>query len=129
MSSEKKPAKSAKPVKPATPKKKVKVAAPAAGGAIDPALYDFILAPLITEKATLASEHNQVMFRVPLKSTKPEIKRAIETLFKVSVTAVNTLITKGKKKRFRGRMGQRSDVKKAIVTLAAGQSIDVTTGL
>ncbi len=104
-------------------------AAAKTGGAIDPALYDLVLAPLITEKATLAAEHNQVMFRVPLKATKPEIKKAIEALFKVDVTAVNTLITKGKKKRFRGRMGQRSDVKKAIVTLAAGQSIDVTTGL
>ena len=96
---------------------------------VDPALYDFIRAPMITEKATLASEHNQVMFRVPLKATKPQIKMAVETLFKVNVTAVNTLITKGKKKRFRGRLGRRSDVKKAIVTLAQGQSIDVTTGL
>ena len=104
-------------------------AVPKTGGGIDPSLYDFVLAPLITEMATLAAEHNQVMFRVPLKATKPEIKKAIEVLFKVEVTAVNTLITKGKKKRFRGRMGQRSDVKKAIVTLAAGQSIDVTTGL
>ena len=113
-----------------TPKKaKAKTAAPAAGGAIDPAFYDIVLAPLITEKATLASEHNQVMFKVPLKATKPDIKRAVEALFKVNVTAVNTLITKGKLKRFRGRPGQRSDVKKAIVTLAAGQSIDVTTGL
>ncbi len=109
--------------------KKSKAAPVSTGGAIDPSLYDFVLAPLITEKATLASEHNQVMFRVPLKATKPQIKKAIEALFKVNVTAVNTLITKGKKKRFRGRMGQRSDVKKAIVTLAAGQSIDVTTGL
>jgi len=112
-----------------TVKKSKAKAAPAAGGAIDPALYDFVTAPLITEKATLASEHNQVMFKVPLKATKPEIKRAIETLFKVNVTAVNTLITKGKQKRFRGRLGQRGDVKKAIVTLAEGQSIDVTTGL
>jgi len=115
------------PAKKETKAKKAK-AAPATG-AITPALYDFILAPLITEKATLASEHNQVMFKVPLKATKPEIKQAIESLFKVQVTAVNTLITKGKQKRFRGRLGTRSDVKKAIVTLAAGQSIDVTTGL
>ncbi len=114
--------------KPAKAKAK-KVAKPAAGGAIDPALYDFVLAPMITEKATLASEHNQVMFKVPLTATKPEIKLAIETLFKVSVTRVNTLITKGKNKRFRGRPGRRNDFKKAIVTLAAGQSIDVTTGL
>jgi large subunit ribosomal protein L23 len=112
----------------AKPKKKAK-AAKAAESAIDPALYDFVRAPLITEKATLASEHNQVMFRVPLKATKPEIKRAIEALFKVNVTAVNTLIAKGKLKRFRGRLGRRGDVKKAIVTLAEGQSIDVTTGL
>jgi len=118
--------KAAKPAK-KTAKKKAK-AAPT-GAAVDAALYDFIQAPLITEKATLAAEHNQVMFRVPLKATKPEIKRAVEVLFKVSVTAVNTLITKGKQKRFRGRLGRRSDVKKAIVTLAEGQSIDVTTGL
>lgn len=93
------------------------------------ALYDFIRAPMITEKATMASEHNQFVFRVPVDASKPEIKLAIESLFKVNVTAVNTLITKGKLKRFRGRLGRRSDVKKAIVTLAAGQSIDVTTGL
>ena len=123
MSPEKKLATVAKPAK----AKKAKAAL--AAGAITPAMYDFILAPLITEKATLASEHNQVMFRVPLKATKPEIKQAIEALFKVQVTRVSTMITKGKQKRFRGRLGQRSDVKKAIVTLAAGQSIDVTTGL
>src|SRR5690606_1021287 len=105
---------------------KKKEAAPAA---VSPAIYDIIGAPLITEKATRASEHNQVVFRVPLKATKPEIKRAVETLFKVNVTAVNTLISKGKKKYFRGRLGRRSDTKKAIVTLAEGQSIDVTTGL
>ena len=110
------------------PAKKKAAKAPAAGP-IDPSLYDFIRAPLITEKATMASEHNQVMFRVPLKASKPEIKRAIENLFKVNVTAVNTLISKGKIKRFRGRPGRRNDVKKAIVTLAEGQSIDVTTGL
>lgn len=109
--------------------KSKKAKAAPAGGAIDPALYDIILAPLITEKATQASEHNQVVFRVGLKATKPQIKKAVESLFKVNVTAVNTLITKGKTKRFRGRLGYRGDVKKAIVTLAAGQSIDVTTGL
>lgn len=113
----------------AKPKAKKAKAAPKTGGPIDPALYDFVLAPLITEKATMMSEHNQVAFRVPVKATKPQIKLAIETLFKVQVTAVNTLITKGKTKRFRGRLGHRGDVKKAIVTLAAGQSIDVTTGL
>jgi large subunit ribosomal protein L23 len=112
-----------------TAKKAKAKAAPKAGAAIDPAFYDFIHAPLITEKATLASQHNQVMFRVPLEATKPQIKAAVEALFKVQVTAVNTLTSKGKKKRFRGRMGARSNVKKAIVTLAAGQSIDVTTGL
>jgi len=97
--------------------------------AIDPAMYDLIRAPLITEKGTMVSEHNQVVFRVPLSATKPEIKNAIEKLFSVSVTAVNTLISKGKLKRFRGRPGRRNDVKKAFVTLAQGQSIDVTTGL
>ena len=107
------------------PKKVVKLK----DGPIDPALYDVLSAPMITEKATMASHYNQVMFRVPLTATKPDIKRAVESLFKVSVTAVNTLITKGKVKRFRGMPGRRSDVKKAIVTLAEGQSIDVTTGL
>ena len=91
--------------------------------------YDVILAPVITEKATLLSEQNKVVFRVAMDSTKDEISAAVEELFKVEVIKVNTLITKGKTKRFRGRNGQRSDVKKAIVTLADGQSIDVTTGL
>jgi large subunit ribosomal protein L23 len=91
--------------------------------------YDVILAPVITEKATVLSEQNKVVFRVAMDSTKDEIARAVEALFSVQVTKVNTLITKGKKKRFRGRVGVRSDVKKAIVTLAEGQSIDVTTGL
>ena len=91
--------------------------------------YDVILAPVITEKATLLSEQNKVVFRVAMDSTKDEISAAVEELFKVEVIKVNTLITKGKKKRFRGRIGVRSDVKKAIVTLAEGQSIDVTTGL
>lgn len=102
---------------------------PAEEAAIDPRHYDIITAPLITEKATMGSEYGQVAFRVPLTATKPEIKAAVEALFKVDVRAVNTLITKGKTKRFRGRLGRRSDVKKAIVTLAAGQSIDVTTGV
>ena len=91
--------------------------------------YDVILAPVITEKATLLSEQNKVVFRVAMDSTKDEISAAVEELFKVEVIKVNTLITKGKTKRFRGRLGVRSDVKKAIVTLAEGQSIDVTTGL
>ena len=91
--------------------------------------YDVILAPVITEKATILSEQNKVVFRVAMDSTKDEIARAVESLFSVQVLKVNTLITKGKTKRFRGRIGVRSDVKKAIVTLAEGQSIDVTTGL
>ena len=92
-------------------------------------MYDIIRAPVITEKATMGSEHNQVTFKVPLDATKPEIKAAIEGVFGVKVNAVNTSVLKGKVKRFRGRPGQRSDVKKAIVTLAEGQSIDVTTGV
>ena len=91
--------------------------------------YDTILAPVITEKATLLSEHNKVVFRVAADATKDEIAHAVEALFKVNVTKVNTLNVKGKTKRFRGRLGRRNDVKKAIVTLAEGQSIDVTTGL
>ena len=91
--------------------------------------YGVILSPVITEKSTTASEHNQVVFRVPLSATKPEIKAAIEALFKVKVRAVNTLTTKGKVKRFKGFVSKRADVKKAVVTLADGQSIDVSTGL
>ncbi|MET0293545.1 MAG: 50S ribosomal protein L23 [Phenylobacterium sp.] len=91
--------------------------------------YDTILAPVITEKATVLSEQNKVVFRVAEDASKDEIAAAVEALFKVSVTKVNTLNVKGKTKRFRGRAGRRSDVKKAIVTLAAGQSIDITTGL
>jgi large subunit ribosomal protein L23 len=91
--------------------------------------YDTILSPVITEKSTAASEHNQVVFKVPLKATKPEIKAAVEGLFKVKVMAVNTITTKGKVKRFKGFESKRTDVKKAIVTLAEGQSIDVATGL
>jgi large subunit ribosomal protein L23 len=92
-------------------------------------IYEVIRAPLITEKATLLSEKNQFVFKVANDATKPEIKAAVEALFKVKVTGVNTLITKGKTKRFKGRPGVRSDVKKAFVTLAAGESIDFTTGL
>lgn len=91
--------------------------------------YDVIVSPAITEKSTMASEHNQVVFNVARKATKPEIKAAIEALFGVKVKAVNTLLRKGKTKRFKGRVGHQSDVKKAIVTLAEGQSIDVATGL
>ena len=91
--------------------------------------YDTILSPVITEKATLLSEQNKVVFRVADDATKVEIAAAVEALFKVSVTKVNTLVVKGKTKRFRGRPGRRPDVKKAVVTLAEGQSIDITTGL
>ena len=91
--------------------------------------YDAILSPVITEKATLLSEQGKVVFRVADDATKDEIAAAVEELFKVKVTKVNTMVTKGKTKRFRGRPGRRSDVKKAIVTLAEGQSIDITTGL
>jgi large subunit ribosomal protein L23 len=92
-------------------------------------MYDIIRSPVITEKATNASEHNQVIFRVPLTATKREVKAAVEGLFNVTVTAVNTIRVMGKVKRFRGRLGKRSDVKKAIVTLREGQRIDVTTGI
>ena len=91
--------------------------------------YDIIRSPAITEKSTLASEQDKVVFNVARTATKPEIKAAVEALFKVKVTAVNTLIRKGKVKRFRGIKGRQGDVKKAIVTLADGYSIDVTTGL
>lgn len=93
------------------------------------AIYEVIRSPVITEKATTLSERNQVSFRVAMDATKPEIKTAVETLFGVKVLGVNTLVTKGKLKRFRGRPGQRADVKKAIVQLADGQSIDFTTSL
>jgi large subunit ribosomal protein L23 len=95
----------------------------------DPRHYDVIVSPVITEKATALSEHNKVVFRVAPTATKPQIKAAVEKLFDVKVMNVNTLVTKGKTKMFRGVKGRRSDVKKAIVTLAEGQSIDVTTGL
>ena len=91
--------------------------------------YDVIVSPAITEKSTMASEQNQVVFNVAKKASKPEIKAAVEALFGVKVTAVNTLVRKGKIKRFRGTVGRQGDVKKAIVTLADGQSIDVATGL
>jgi len=95
----------------------------------DPRHYDIVVSPVITEKATNLTEQNKVVFRVAPKATKPQIKEAVEKLFDVKVTSVNTLVTKGKKKIFRGMRGQRSDVKKAIVTLAEGDTIDVTTGL
>jgi large subunit ribosomal protein L23 len=95
----------------------------------DPRHYDVILSPIITEKATNASERNQVMFRVAPRATKPQIKEAVEKLFDVKVKSVNTLIRKGKTRTFRGRRGLLSDEKNAIVTLEEGQRIDVTTGL
>ena len=91
--------------------------------------YDTIIAPVITEKATVLTEQNKVVFQVAMDSTKDEIAAAVEELFKVRVIKVNTLITKGKTKRFRGILGKRSDVKKAIVTLQEGQTIDISTGL
>ena len=90
--------------------------------------YDIVLAPHITEKSTMLSENNSVVFKVASSATKPEIKAAIEALFNVKVTNVNTLVTKGKTKRWKGKPYQRSDVKKAIVRLAEGQSIDITEG-
>ena len=91
--------------------------------------YDIVLSPHITEKSTMLSEANAVVFKVAPKATKPEIKAAIEALFNVKVTNVNTIVTKGKSKRWQGKPYQRSDVKKAIVTLAEGESIDVTGGI
>lgn len=91
--------------------------------------YEVVLAPHITEKATMASEHNAVVFRVAGDATKPQIKAAVEALFDVKVTGVNTIVQKGKTKKWKGEAYRRSDFKKAIVTLAEGQSIDVTTGI
>jgi len=96
---------------------------------IDLRHYDVVVRPIITEKSTLVGEHNQLVFEVARGATKPEIKAAVEALFNVKVTAVNTLVHKGKTKRWRGKPYRRSDAKKAIVTLAEGQSIDVTTGI
>jgi large subunit ribosomal protein L23 len=96
--------------------------------AIDIRHYDVVLAPHITEKSTMLSEQNAVIFKVAEGASKPEIKAAVEALFGVSVVGVNTMITKGKSKRWKGKPYQRSDVKKAIVTLAEGQSIDITEG-
>jgi len=96
---------------------------------VDPRHYDVIKAPLTTEKGSVVAEHNQVVFKVSADATKPQIKAAVEKLFDVKVKSVNTLVQKGKTKRFKGVLGRRSDVKKAIVTLAEGHSIDITTGL
>jgi large subunit ribosomal protein L23 len=95
----------------------------------DPRHYDIIIAPVITEKATVASEHNQVIFKVARTATKPQIKEAVEKLFDVKVKSVNTLVRKGKVKAFKGTIGVQQNVKKAIVTLEEGHRIDVTTGL
>src|SRR5436305_10295546 len=95
----------------------------------DPRHYDVIVAPVITEKATLASEHSQVMFKVAKHATKPQIKEAVEKLFDVKVKSVNTHVRKGKVKASKGTVGEQSEVKRAIVTLEEGHSIDVTTGL
>ena len=94
-----------------------------------PEHYDLIKKPIITEKATMASEKWAVVFQVAMDATKPQIKEAVEAIFSVKVKAVNTTITKGKSKKFRGRAGERSDKKKAYVTLEAGNTIDVSTGL
>ena len=91
--------------------------------------YDIVLAPHITEKSTMLSEHNAVVFKVAGGASKPEIKAAVEALFNVKVTGVNTMVTKGKTKKWKGTPYRRSDVKKAIVTLAEGQSIDITSGI
>jgi len=97
--------------------------------AVDARHYDIVLAPHITEKSTMLSETNAVVFKVAPKASKPEIKAAVEALFNVKVTNVNTIVSKGKSKRWQGRPYQRSDMKKAIVTLAEGESIDVTGGI
>jgi large subunit ribosomal protein L23 len=102
---------------------------PAKSAGVDINHYDVVLAPHITEKSTLLSEHNAVVFKVANDATKPQIKAAVEALFGVTVTGVNTINQKGKSKRWKGRPYTRSDVKKAVVTLAEGQSIDVTTGI
>ncbi|KIF65812.1 50S ribosomal protein L23 [Streptomyces sp. AcH 505] len=96
---------------------------------IDAKHYDVIVAPVITEKATTASEHNKVVFKVAVKATKPQIKEAVEKLFDVKVKSVNTIVRKGKTKVFRGTFGTQSDSKRAVVTLEEGHRIDVTTGL
>ena len=97
--------------------------------AVDNRHYDVVLAPHITEKSTMVSEFNAVVFKVANDASKPEIKAAVEALFNVSVTKVNTILTKGKTKKWKGQPYKRSDSKKAIVTLAAGQSIDITSGI
>src|SRR2546421_6149066 len=95
----------------------------------DPRHYDILIAPVVTEKATMASEHNKVVFKVARTATKPQIKEAVEKLFDVKVKSVNTMVRKGKLKAFRGSLGRQQNVKRAIVTLEEGHRIDVTTGL
>jgi len=95
----------------------------------DPRHYDILISPVVTEKATTASEHNKVVFKVARTATKPQIKEAVEKLFDVKVKSVNTMVRKGKTKVFRGNFGSQSDIKRAIVTLEEGHRIDVTTGL
>ena len=97
--------------------------------AVETRHYDVVLAPHITEKSTMLSEHNAVVFKVAGSASKPEIKAAVEALFGVTVTGVNTIVSKGKTKKWKGQSYQRSDAKKAIVTLAEGQSIDITSGI
>ncbi len=92
-------------------------------------IYDVVRFPVVTEKSTSMAEQNKYVFRVSIDSTKAQIKRAIETIFSVSVTKVNTIVTKGKVKRFRGRLGTRNDYKKAVVSIADGQTIDVSVGV
>lgn len=106
-----------------------KAAKPKTDAALTETLYQMVRFPVITEKATMGAQHNQVTFQVPLAADKATIKRAVEGLFKVKVVAVNTAVARGKMKVFKGRIGLRSDSKKAIVTLAEGQTIDVTTGV
>ena len=96
---------------------------------LKPHHYDVIRRPLITEKSTLVAEENKIVFEVAIDADKKAIKEAVEALFKVDVTKVNTILQKGKTKRFKGHLGRRNDIKKAIVTLAEGQSVDITTGL
>jgi large subunit ribosomal protein L23 len=112
-----------------SPQKLSEAARKRAVGLSREAMYEIVRSPVVTEKATTVGERNQMVFRVALDATKPEIKAAVEGLFGVKVVAVNTLLAKGKTKRFRGRPGRRSDVKKAYVELAQGQSIDLTSGL
>ena len=106
-----------------------KAAKKQAGARVDISHYDVILAPHITEKSTMLSEHNAVVFKVAGSASKPQIKAAVEALFPVTVTGVNTINVKGKTKRWKGAPYKRSDAKKAVVTLAEGQSIDITTGI